>query len=73
MLRVTAAEGGVVPNHPDGVLVTQANFGELAHVSRPHVNRVPGDFMKMGWISKRYQRLRVLDVEVLRTFAGAQS
>jgi CRP-like cAMP-binding protein len=71
LLRVTAAEDGVEPLHPDGFLMTQAELGEMANVSRPHVNRVLGQFLKRGWISKRYQRLRVLDVEALRTFAAS--
>jgi len=70
LLRVTAAEDGVEPVHPDGFLMTQAELGEMANVSRPHVNRVLGDFLDNGWITKRYQRLRVLDAEALRAFAA---
>jgi CRP-like cAMP-binding protein len=71
LLRVTAAEDGVEPDHPDGFMLTQAELGEMSNVSRPHVNRVLGDFLDRGWISKRYQRLRVLDVEALKAFAAS--
>jgi CRP-like cAMP-binding protein len=71
LLRVTAAEEGVEPDHPDGFLMTQAELGEMANVSRPHVNRVLGELEERGWIAKRYQRLRVLDVSALRGFAAS--
>ena len=35
LLRVTGAEDGVEPTHPDGFLITQANLGEMSNVSRP--------------------------------------
>jgi CRP-like cAMP-binding protein len=70
LLRVTAAEEGVQPTHPDGFLVTQADLGEMANASRPHVNRVLGEFAERGWVSKSYQRVRVRDVEALRNFAA---
>ncbi|MDO8975354.1 Crp/Fnr family transcriptional regulator [Reyranella sp.] len=70
LLRVTAAEHGVEPLHPDGFQMTQAELGEMSNVSRANVNRVLADFLKKGWISKRYQRLRVLDAPALRAFAA---
>jgi CRP-like cAMP-binding protein len=73
LLRVMAAEEGVEPHHPDGFLMIQADLGEMANVSRPHVNRVLGAFEEKGWIAKRYQRLRILDVEGLRSFAASES
>jgi CRP-like cAMP-binding protein len=73
LLRVTAAEDGVVPHHPDGFLMTQAELGEMANVSRPHVNRVLGELERKGWIAKNYQRLRIIDVEGLRSFAASGS
>jgi CRP/FNR family cyclic AMP-dependent transcriptional regulator len=73
LLRVTAAEDGVEPHHPDGFLMTQTELGEMANLSRPHVNQVLGEFERRGWITKHYQRLRVVDAEALRRFAGSGS
>jgi CRP-like cAMP-binding protein len=73
LLRVTAAEDGVEPHHPDGFLMTQAELGEMANVSRPHVNQVLGELERKGWITKHYQRLRIVDVEGLRSFAASGS
>jgi CRP-like cAMP-binding protein len=73
LLRVTGAEEGVEPTHPDGFLMTQAELGEMANVSRPHVNRMLGELEAKGWISKRYQRLRILDVPALRNFAASEA
>jgi len=70
LLRITAAEDGVEPVHPDGFQMTQAELGELSNVSRANVNRVLGEFLKKGWISKQHQRVRVLDVPALRSFAA---
>jgi CRP/FNR family transcriptional regulator, cyclic AMP receptor protein len=72
ILRVTAAEDDVEPDHPDGFIITQSDIGELSNVSRPNVNRVLGDFAKKGWISNRYHRIRVLDVEALSAFASSK-
>lgn len=73
LLRVTAAEEGVEPHHPDGFLMTQAELGEMANLSRPHVNQVLGELERRGWIRKHYQRLRIVDVAALRGFAAAGS
>jgi CRP-like cAMP-binding protein len=73
LLRVTAAEDGIEPHHPDGFLMTQAELGELANVSRPHINHILGELEDKGWILKRYQRLRIIDVEGLRGFAASGS
>jgi CRP/FNR family transcriptional regulator, cyclic AMP receptor protein len=73
LLRVTAAEDGVEPDHPDGFLMTQAELGEMANLSRPHVNQVLGDLERKGWITKHYQRLRIVDVDALRGFAASGS
>lgn len=73
LLRVTAAEDGVEPHHPDGFLMTQAELGEMANVSRPHVNQALGELERKGWIIKHYQRLRIIDVEGLRSFAASGS
>jgi CRP-like cAMP-binding protein len=72
LLRVTGAEDGVVPTHPAGFLMTQADLAEMANVSRPHVNQVLGELKRQGWIAMRYQRLRILDVEGLRNFAASE-
>jgi CRP-like cAMP-binding protein len=72
LLRVTAAEDGIEPHHPDGFLITQTDLGEMANVSRSNVNRVLGDFARQGWITKHYQRLRVRDVAALQAFAASQ-
>jgi CRP/FNR family transcriptional regulator, cyclic AMP receptor protein len=73
LLRVTAAEDGIEPHHPDGFLMTQAELGEMANVSRPHVNQTLGELERKGWIIKHYQRLRIVDVEGLRSFAASGS
>lgn len=72
LLRVTGAEEGIEPSHPDGFLMTQAELGEMANVSRPHVNRVLGELAAKGLIKRHYQRLRVTDVHGLRTLAAAE-
>jgi CRP/FNR family cyclic AMP-dependent transcriptional regulator len=73
LLRVTGAEDGVEPHHPDGFLMTQAELGEMANLSRPHVNQVLGELERKGWITKHYQRLRIVNVEALRGFAASGS
>jgi CRP-like cAMP-binding protein len=73
LLRVTGAEEGVEPHHPDGFLMTQAELGEMANVSRPHVNQTLGELERKGWIAKHYQRLRIVDVEGLRSFVASGS
>jgi CRP-like cAMP-binding protein len=72
LLRITGAEDGVEPDHRGGFLVTQSELGEMANVSRSNVNRVLGDVAKQGWISKHYNRLRVLDPTGLQSFAASQ-
>jgi CRP-like cAMP-binding protein len=71
LLRVTGAEDGIEPSHPDGFLMTQAELGEMANVSRPHVNRVLGELEAKGWVTRHYQRLRITDVEAVRGFAAS--
>ncbi len=73
LLRVTAAEDGVEPLHPDGFLMTQSDLGEMSNVSRPRVNRALRDFVKNGWISQKYQRIRVLDATALREFSAMKA
>jgi CRP/FNR family cyclic AMP-dependent transcriptional regulator len=71
LLRVTGAEEGIEPPHPEGFQITQAELGEKANVSRPHVNRMLGELERKGWIAKHYQRLRIVNVEALRGFAAS--
>ena len=72
LLRVTGVEDDVEPDHPEGFLITQTDLGEMANVSRSMVNRVLGQFARAGWISKRYNRLRVHDLAGLQAFAASQ-
>lgn len=69
LLRVTGALEGVRPSHADGYALTQSELGEMANVSRHHVNRLLGQFADRGWIAKSYNRLRLLDVQALSDFA----
>ncbi|AJA09758.1 hypothetical protein SKP52_14370 [Sphingopyxis fribergensis] len=69
LLRVTGALEGVRPSDPEGYLLTQSELGEMANVSRHHVNRVLGQFMEKGWVTKSYNRLRLLDIPSLADFA----
>jgi CRP-like cAMP-binding protein len=71
LLRITGAEDGIEPHHPDGFLITQAELGEMANVARSNVNRILAEFERRNWIAKRYQRLRICDVEALRSFAAS--
>lgn len=59
LLRVTAVTEGVRPDHPDGFLISQSELGEMANVSRSHVNRVLGEFVREGWVTVRYNRIRI--------------
>jgi CRP-like cAMP-binding protein len=72
LLRVTGADEDIEPSHPDGFLMTQAELGEMANVSRPHVNRVLGELAAKGLIRRNYQRLRVSDAQGLRALAAAE-
>jgi CRP/FNR family transcriptional regulator, cyclic AMP receptor protein len=69
LLRVTGAHEGVSPDDPRGFLLTQADLGEMANVSRTHVNRVLGQFARSGWITKSYNHVRLVDVPALSDFA----
>jgi CRP-like cAMP-binding protein len=73
LLRITGAEDGIEPDDPAGVLLTQTEIGEIANVSRPHVNRILAGFVSQGWISKRYHHLRVLDGAALRRHAATSA
>ncbi len=73
LLRITGAEDGIEPDDPAGFLLTQTEIGELANVSRPHVNRILAGFVSKSWITKRYHHLRVLDVAALRGHAATNA
>jgi CRP/FNR family transcriptional regulator, cyclic AMP receptor protein len=68
LLWVTAM-GEVPPGHPEGYALTQAQLGEMANISRHHVNRILGTLRRAGWIEAHYNRIRLLDVAALKTFA----
>ena len=68
LLRVTTA-GDVPPADERGYELTQAELGEMANVSRHHVNRILGTFRRAGWIDVGYQRIRLDHVAALKRFA----
>ena len=68
LLRVTAL-GEVPPVDGSGYALTQAQLGEMANISRHHVNRILGTMRRAGWIDARYNRIRLLDVAALKAFA----
>jgi len=68
LLRVTAA-GEVPPDNEQGYALTQAQLGEMANISRHHVNRILAMMRRAGWIDARYNRIRLLDVAALKAFA----
>jgi CRP/FNR family transcriptional regulator, cyclic AMP receptor protein len=68
LLRVTTA--GEVPSADErGYALTQAELGEMANVSRHHVNRIVSTMRRAGWIDAHYHRIRLLDVDALKAFA----
>lgn len=69
LLRVTAVHDGIVPDDPQGFVITQTEIGEMANVSRHHVNRTLTRFRSQGWVDGRYNRVRVLDIAALETMA----
>jgi len=68
LLRVTAM-GEVPPGDGQGYALTQAELGEMANISRHHVNRILAMMRRAGWIDARYNRIRLLDVAALKAFA----
>jgi CRP-like cAMP-binding protein len=68
LLRVTAM-GDVPPCDGDGYALTQAELGEMANISRHHVNRILAMMRRAAWIDARYNRIRLLDVAALKAFA----
>lgn len=71
LLRVTAAAEGVRPDHPDGFLISQSELGEMANVSRSHVNRALREFTRQGWITVRYNRIRIEELASLQGYLAA--
>ena len=72
LVRETGALDGVVPGHPGGYLLTQSEVGEMANVSRHHVNRLLGRFAALGWIEKSYNRVKLLNIQALYNFAYSE-
>lgn len=71
LLRVTAVDEGVEPDHPDGFMITQSELGEMANVSRNSVNRTLAEFARQGWVAVRYNRIRITNPAALQRFVGA--
>lgn len=71
LLRVTAAEEEVPPDHPEGWLLTQADLASMANASRQLANRTLAGFVRRGWIAQGHRRIRVLDVPALAALADA--
>jgi hypothetical protein len=74
---IMPASGGLAmtPTEPDrvfsarGWLSRQPQLGEMANISRHHVNRILGTMRRAGWVDARYNRIRLLDVAALKAFA----
>jgi CRP/FNR family cyclic AMP-dependent transcriptional regulator len=71
LLRVTAW-GEVPPDNPEGYLLSQAQLGEMANLSRHHVNRVLRTLQAAGMVACGYSRIRLLDVAALSAYAYAE-
>jgi CRP/FNR family transcriptional regulator, cyclic AMP receptor protein len=72
LLRVTGVLDGVTPQNNHGFPLNQALIGELANASRVHVNRVLRQLTEMGFITKHYNHLNVIDPEGLSRFAYSE-
>jgi CRP-like cAMP-binding protein len=72
LLRVTAAEKGILPEHPDGFLLSQQLLAEMSNSSRNHVNQILGEFRAAGWVATRYNRIALTNVPKLLAFAYAE-
>lgn len=72
LIRTTGAALGLEPEDPQGFIITQTELGEMANASRHHVNRTLQRFRKAGWIASHYNRIALLDVPALETFAGGE-
>lgn len=72
LLRVTAVEEGIAAADPGGFALAQAQLGEMANVSRKHVNLILLRFQAQGWLRLGYRRIAILDPAALhRLAAGA--
>jgi CRP-like cAMP-binding protein len=69
MLRVTGASDGVQPDDPRGFLLTQHQLAEMSNASRHSAWRVLRTLAAQGWIEKRYNHVRIVDVAALENFA----
>jgi CRP/FNR family transcriptional regulator, cyclic AMP receptor protein len=61
--------GEVVPDDPGGFWLTHQQMGEMSNLSRHHVGRKLAIFEKNGWVRCGYNRIQLLDVEGLTSFA----
>jgi CRP/FNR family transcriptional regulator, cyclic AMP receptor protein len=68
LLRVTAM-GEVPPSDSHGYVISQAELGEMANISRHQVNRIFGVLQRAGLVEVGYNRVRLIDVEGLMAFA----
>jgi CRP-like cAMP-binding protein len=69
MLRVTGASEGVQPDDPRGFLLTQHQLAEMSNASRHSAWRALRTLAARGWIEKRYNHVRLVDVAALENFA----
>jgi CRP-like cAMP-binding protein len=72
LLRIAGLLDGVAPTYPEAFLLNQTLIGELANVSRPHVNRVLSQLTRMGLIVKHYNKLQIVDPQGLARFAYSE-
>jgi CRP-like cAMP-binding protein len=71
LMRITAAEEGVRPDHPDGFMMSQTMLAEMCNVSRNYVNRVLSQLKRNGWIATNYNHVSIINVPALLEFAYA--
>jgi CRP/FNR family transcriptional regulator, cyclic AMP receptor protein len=71
LLRVTG-DGEAEAGHADGFVLTQSQLAQMANCSRHMVNRTFRELEHKGWITTRYNRVRILDEKALTDFAYAE-
>jgi CRP-like cAMP-binding protein len=69
LMRITAAEEGVRPDHPDGFMMSQTMLAELCNVSRNYVNSLLSQLNRNGWIATKYNHVSIINVPALLEFA----
>lgn len=70
LLRVTAVDEGVSPSDPEGFVLSQAQIGEMANVSRKYVSRILTGFQARGWVRLDYRRIAIRDARALHRLAA---